>query len=434
MAITHVIKINDNEVKAEHGLLISEILEETLDSGNMKLPLSSKMESYEPLTSVEIVLQQTIDEVTTVVTYDLLVDSDQPRNLGASPYTLHNVNMIELTKKLEKYKVGNISVQQLRNTIGTITVLETVQKVLDKIEYYEDVTITLSANATSVLTTGKTRMPQRSYKGLNAREILNDIFLVKDSIPRLLDGNILDIDEMNKKGNLITIPNTFLYNSRRDSSEYVSKFRSTLLNAANNKDVGAGSFWYPSAQTFATPRAPKIGRGKFTESTAIIQLAEDMPINDYTKFFVLVPTQTLGDLLLDATDYLVQKTDYDLLPIGSLIESVLVTQIAQANTFWYELNGDEIGGLGETSGLLNNVPATDQLYKTLLAVHGHSFASEFKSGVIRQFKCRLFSSPLKDIEIETVRSKIKYNTKEATKIINQRSSSVEIETMGDYLY
>ena len=433
MDISSTVTINSVQVKVEHGLNITEIIEEKLDSGGMTLPVSTKKESYEPLSDVSIILQQTIDSILTTKTFKMVVDSDQPRNLGASPYTLHKVNLIEETKKLEKYRIGNLSIQQLRNTAGTITVLDTVFKVLNKLTYYEGVIITLSANAVTILSAGNTRMPQRTYKGLNVREILNDVFLVKNGIPRLKDG-VLDIDLMNKKGNLITIPHTFLYNSKRDSSEYLSKFRSTLLNSANNKDLDAGSFWYPSTTTYAVPRAPLGGQGKFTESTAIIQLAEDMPLNDFTKFYVLVPTQTLGVLLLDATDYLVPKTDYDLLPRGSHIESTLVTEKAQANSLWFELNGHEIGGLGETSGLLNNVPATDQIYKTLLHVNGYSWTSEFKSGIIREFKVRLFSSPLKDIEIEIVRSKIKYNTKEATKLINQRSSSVEIETMGDYLY
>jgi hypothetical protein len=292
-----------------------------------------------------------ITDGTTTKSYHFIVSADDVTQLPNN-YYLHTINIIELTKILE------------RQTESTRTFTQRIDG--DRLSLLDVVTaLQFTAPIEKVTNLGNTRLfaldtnliprlaaidsPDFQFNNKNLKEILMEVFDFIDAIPRLTriaNSTTLTADFYNEKGSLVS-EDSFYRMKRFDINDY-----STALDA-NIKNL------YDQFTDIAEPSTTEFKRltsngGYLTEDDAFLKT--EYPIVDIVSFKVKVNVSGAGVTniptfagTLDITDYIVEREEWDLLKNKGLAQA-LESGRYRDNTIFFNRFSPNIDGLFDQVG------------------------------------------------------------------------------------
>lgn len=303
-----MIKINNTDYSKSVGLpyKLTRTLDETLDSGVLQLRHLETFEPFAPLTEV------LIDDEKWLIANDSVVKTQ------TAGYN-HNISIVEETKKLEGYFVGNITLTNSVNDDHKISVTDAVNKVLNRLKIRnmgEDPLFTFDTVQAAFYE--NVPMPDMTITNMNAFEALKQIGTVISALPRLKNG-VLFFDIIGEK----TVATFSFKQSTKEANSNINNYCSAIESYVSNLVIN-NSVCDPSKDKFKTLRVTENASVTIDTTTNASNLVihTQYPIQKIisVKRGPLNATATPG-IVADVTNKVVEKEVYDLLTTASAGEN-----------------------------------------------------------------------------------------------------------------
>ena len=420
------IKINDVVVLAEQGFSYNTITSLKYDSGFVNLPLSSKADDYEPGDTLDI-----FDDTTLIQRFRIM--SDKTTTEGSSGFFRHELTIVEETIILERIIPEN---RVIRNRSGqpTITGLDVFNSVTKFITEYS---ITLDTGLDATL--DAIIIPDVTLDGNTFKEFVNELFNEIDGVPRIVSmtGNniVIGIDFYTQRNDQITT-NSLSNQSTRSLDDYFSGYKGVVSNASVGESLITGGYFYPSPVGTVTVRASDV---IFDDETAIIKLPEDKPIIKMVSVFLIgVETNDDGFIDMDITPYVHEKSIFDSLEIGGPSNVDLLTQDAQANSLFWNINGDTLENMGTDFGGINGIVFTgiviNNIQRKFLFENGFDGLTFKSDNTVENYNFRIFYDVIVDTELYIDASNVKNITRKSIGYYNQKSSFSDLLNLSTNMF
>lgn len=425
------IVVNNQSVKFKDGVIITDNLNDTLDSAVVVIENSNKL-NYYPFDDVDIDNRRYV-----ISNISETIASYQPRTYN---YT------IQLTSpliKLERITLPDLSIKQVYKATKeeSFMILEngyysrTVAYYINQyVREYSDFGI--SQHLLDLA--NKVVCPEMAFNQPNLRELLMELlstldYLLNVTYNKSVGKYYIDFIDANAKGNAIDINKLDTDTTNYDINYYASNLDSQLKNAIPNQPVK--SFKYLN---------PRTDDAILTTDNASLIL--DEPIYDIVKVelnggifeFYGTDLKELPKLSwIDITDHIVEKEVYDSLKVRDSNFSYL--DLYKITTLYFQRGDNKIQGLGKTEKLLGQFDSGAALNNILLGKLpnlGVPMTSGNMSEISNKIKKNLLDmlfriTYLPQQEIRFITEKTKKQKHSSTLFNKQENSYVNVELFGN---
>lgn len=292
-------------------------IDESLDSGIIVEPLSTREDQYPRFKPTQII----VTDNTVNYTYDWVTfgDSVQVVTTGATQKYAHTISLIEPTKWLEKIPCGSLTFTQPLGSAQK-TLYDVVWRlwVLCPFVRYSELLTTRVFTIDSALETElrAIKAPQLYFDKKNLREALVEVFKYINAIPRLniVDGSfVLVADKINDRKNLIpfTIQGSKIIDLKTEitGENYATKVESFQENVIPSDDITTPNAFGGSITDAITFRADDIVIGENT-----IKLFLNSKVDRVLSVKAKITEEIDGAVsTVDLASYLYEKQVYDTL-------------------------------------------------------------------------------------------------------------------------
>ena len=239
---------NLKEFEIVEGSVYKKNYNETLDSYIAKITNLSERIDIEPYDEVVLTDTNTNSVFGVSKSYTMLVDTYHETMVSVNPKIYdYEIYLFSKTKLLEGAICPNLAITPSRTDdkrsiyfyISEYMRLYCPKKrvkVNGSIEYQSIIKVPLDGE---LATKFADSAPELQWNTPNLREVLNDLFIIKDCIPIVNANNELDFLDLTKENNDITNEPTINYIERSQSSEdYVSEIQMNMQNVMNTSIDG----------------------------------------------------------------------------------------------------------------------------------------------------------------------------------------------------
>lgn len=332
MAITAT--INGTSVAIKTGWVLRDHYNETLDGGTIVVPQTNKL-TIRPYD--EVVLSGS----PLTATKRFLVAHYTERQIAFTPTAKYeySISLVSKTIKLQRTFLPNISITQPVTGNG-ITIAQAIQRYVDI--YGEKKLVSGNqANAwtLSAQLAGLTALvPEFTLSKPNLFELFNTILARENKIITLRGDNVLDYFDLTKKYDPIDTSKLTYIEQTENGAEYLSETEIEFFNVlTDSKDSDAG---------LDQPIETTIRADASVLTTENATLILEKPIYKIISMKYVHATNEdtqAGDIAYkeyDITNYVVERTDYELLTTNPLVAGTKKYQ-----RLYYTQGGNQIGGL-----------------------------------------------------------------------------------------
>lgn len=269
------------------------------------------------------------------------------------------------------------------------------------------------------------------FNELNLLEALREIGQKINAIPYLEDYKYVNYyflnDTLNEK---VWTPNdeqACSYSQLQDPNEYATNLVSFSKNVVSSEDVVAGSVEYPSRGGWITPRCDGESTTRINNASAVIDL-HGFKIYDIQSVKVKNVSLDEPTKVYDITNYIYEKSQYDLLP--DLSSPTSDFQEVRGRALIYDQYGSRIYGF-TTTPIRGFTPEYPALNNILMAVSGLS-----ESKINTDYRTLLFN-----VEFRPVFNNAQSTTKKSLEdfpfeedlVINQTTNMLSSQNYGNYM-
>ena len=239
---------NLKEFEIVEGSVYKKNYNETLDSYIAKITNLSERIDIEPYDEVVLTDTNTNSVFGISKSYTMLVDTYHETMVSVNPKIYdYEIYLFSKTKLLEGAICPNLAITPSRTDdkrsiyfyISEYMRLYCPKKrvkVNDSIEYQSIIKVPSDGELAAKFADSA---PELQWNTPNLREVLNDLFIIKDCIPIVNANNELDFLDLTKENNDITNESTINYIERSQSSEdYVSEIQMNMQNVMNTSIDG----------------------------------------------------------------------------------------------------------------------------------------------------------------------------------------------------
>lgn len=383
--------IIDNEDltnKVSWSYSIYEKITYDLDEGSIEIRHSQKETPYRPFDIVEIYDEDGLEVFSGRVSYDIVnISSKKPLRYS------HAIGLIEHTKLLERYWIyGKTFTQPIEDEVSPYTMLDVVEILRDtSVPSFTETGGSFPMLRPFSIENQSTRdfldsviAPELTFKEVNLREALNELFSFVDGLVRLGSQNEIYIDFFNFSGGEFNGIRTTKKDREQDINEYATTLVSAVVNPTNSRDVSDmeeyGNEIFPSEGLYTTPRSKSFifdtGDALFPTPNPIYKINKvvAIPRVRLTIYDKDLSTDTIktynadNDYYeLDLTHFIIEKEFHDSLDDMGFIESIISPdELNKSNTAVYEYGKRNID-LSYRWGLFNLFVGFPILLKSAIA-------------------------------------------------------------------
>lgn len=414
----------------KRGFQITERLDEELDSGII-IVTNDKEFVYLPNSKVRITVGSKV--------YAFIVNSDDSILISKQTGIYqHTIGLIEATKILERYVIDDLSFTQPVDG----TVKYTLANVLERLK---DITPTASVTDisetrlftidTGVLNELDIPAPQFVFSGYTLLQAINEVLKYVNKIARIKEFWVLTADNFNSLNNLISLNDKISSSLSNNGDFYVNRIESHVENGiGNNIEI------YPQEPLYMSFTSTE---GTLTTENMVLTL--DKPIYSIEKLILQVPMYkqgTAGYLYskeLDITDYIVEQSIYDILPLIKDIDN----PIAKSNRVFYKKGDNKIQGFGKPAAVFFGLLTTtvfENIATELNAITEVKYGTTNEVGLFisgadvleGKYGFRVHYYPYVTSRNSIIRDIAFYNNKESL-IINQSAKTLDVGRLFDNL-
>lgn len=406
------VKIDNVSVAVDIGTELLRDGTEAFDFGQLIILNSTQREAYPDYADVELTINS--------VVYEAIIQKDTPTRVASGIYK-HTIVLGEVVLKAAEYYPPD----RRYDTIGgsKTTYKYHLETTLDTLFYGKTIPITVHADTLTLLDVDA---DEKEYTGHFLNHLI-DMFRAVNAIPTLNLNNEIGHQLLNKLNNEISYTNIIGEIIESDIADYGLAVHAKVKNGTYEADLITGGSYYPAKGQGVTPRSKNT---KYTDSEA------EWHINSGARRYIEVQmknlqSQTLGTITnAQIGDWIISKDEWDSLTIERT-HATLITGKYQNNTLYY-IEGDfrlQNAGVRYNS---NTYPITglgEQVIDALIESYWYSLyssAAEFNNQSIRTMELQFYVQTIRDSEIRQERHDIHRVTKNATKINNQKDSTLEL--------
>ena len=239
---------NLKEFEIVEGSVYKKNYNETLDSYIAKITNLSERIDIEPYDEVVLTDTNTNSVFGVSKSYTMLVDTYHETMVSVNPKIYdYEIYLFSKTKLLEGAICPNLAITPSRTDDKRSIYFYIAEymrlycpkkrvKVNGSIEYQSIIKVPSDGEFTAKFADSA---PELQWNTPNLREVLNDLFIIKDCIPIVNANNELDFLDLTKENNDITNESTINYIERSQSSEdYVSEIQMNMQNVMNTSIDG----------------------------------------------------------------------------------------------------------------------------------------------------------------------------------------------------
>ena len=239
---------NLKEFEIVEGSVYKKNYNETLDSYIAKITNLSERIDIEPYDEVVLTDTNTNSVFGVSKSYTMLVDTYHETMVSVNPKIYdYEIYLFSKTKLLEGAICPNLAITPSRTGDKRSIYFYIAEymrlycpkkrvKVNDSIEYQSIIKVPSDGELAAKFADSA---PELQWNTPNLREVLNDLFIIKDCIPIVNANNELDFLDLTKENNDITNEPTINYIERSQSSEdYVSEIQMNMQNVMNTSIDG----------------------------------------------------------------------------------------------------------------------------------------------------------------------------------------------------
>ena len=357
---------NLKEFEIVEGSVYKKNYNETLDSYIAKITNLSKRIDIEPYDEVVLMDTNTNSVFGISKSYTMLVDTYHETMVSVNPKIYdYEIHLFSKTKLLEGAICPNLSITPKRTGeklpiyfyIAEYMRLYCPKKrvlVNGSIEYQSIIKMPSNAEFKAKFADSA---PELQWNTPNLREVLNDLFIIKDCIPIVNADNELDFLDLTKENNDITNEPTINYIERSQSSDdYVSEIQMNMQNVMNTSIDGVKN-------TVTTCERLAFNAENYLANSDNVILKTNYPILRVKHLWLYFVGNILNIKTLDAGQYVILKTDlcdiqggnfvkekdeYDTLPviyrIGDVPDSIAGKSNTQNYCIYYTRYTNQISG------------------------------------------------------------------------------------------
>ena len=422
--ISYLCTINGVNTAIEIGAVITLDGTEQFDNGSVVVKHTTREEPY---TEADTVLIQ----VDGSKSFNLIIQADRVERIRDDLYN-HYITLTEHSAKLTKYYGVDRYYSVNGSDLWTHKEIAEIER--DTIRFGKDAPYSIQSSTLDVLDTPS---PQKKFEGLNAWQRNVDIFRGIKAVPRLLPDRTLFHTFYNQLNNPITLDNLTGWQKDVDFNNYTLGIVSNVQNAAydGGGDFVAGGTWFPSETAGTTPRSTG---GNYSDTTARYQLS--FKIREIITARCTNLEISGGTIITDAdfSPYVVSKEKWDGLVLGSNNFGTLVTQRAQRNTFYYDINGNIVAPnmadtfVGQLGATFDTRTTIESVIRTWLFDNGYDFITDYVANDIRTFEMQYFYIIYDNINVSS--EKFDFDITKRTEVYNgQKDTIVDLGRMGGVL-
>ena len=304
------------KIEVDNGAVLVQKFDETLDTGILTIPISSRKEAYNRLDTITITIGEGVGEHK----FYYLISEDDVTIVSKYPVLYqHNIHLIERTKKLERFLSSTLTFTQPTDGSVRYTVLDALKRVRDTTPFEKTslVSTTRIFNIPSSLDPlDDIELPQLFLTQNTVREMLNSIGRVINAIPRLSEDNNLSFDYFNYLRDLLVEQETISYSSTQDIEFYGTSIESYTRNAVMEDNQDQAKTYSPSRVEYVHLQSDTI-----LETTDTAYFKTDFPIYQILKISYPIsytyqktgsdPITSIFDV--DITDFVFESKRYTLL-------------------------------------------------------------------------------------------------------------------------
>lgn len=269
------------------------------------------------------------------------------------------------------------------------------------------------------------------FNELNLLEALREIGQKINAIPYLEDYKYVNYhflnDTLNERVWTPSDEQACSYSQLQDPNEYATNLVSFSKNVVSSEDVVAGSVEYPSRGGWITPRCDGDSTTQINNASAVIDL-HGFKIYDIQSVKVKNVSVDEPTKVYDITNYIYEKSQYDLLP--DLSTPTGEFQEVRGRALIYDQYGSRIYGF-TTTPIRGFTPEYPALNNILMAVSGLS-----ESKINTDYRTLLFNVEFRPV-FNNAQSTAKENLDdfpfEEDLVINQTTNMLSSQNYGNYM-
>lgn len=269
------------------------------------------------------------------------------------------------------------------------------------------------------------------FNELNLLEALREIGQKINAIPYLEDYKYVNFyflnDTINEQDWIPKSEQEHSYSQMQDPNEYTTSLISFSKNVVSSEDLVAGSIEYPSRGGWITPRCDGSSTTRINNASACIDL-HDMKIYDIQSVKVKNVSVDEPNNVYDITNYIYEKSQYDLLP--DLSTPTGEFNEVRGRALIYEQYGSRIYGF-TTTPIKGFTPEYPALNNILMTVSGLS-----ESKINTDYRTLLFNIEFRPV-FNNAQSSIKESLEdfpfEEDLVLNQTTNMLSSQNYSNYM-
>jgi hypothetical protein len=330
-------------------------LDESLDTGVLTIPRSTRRNKFSRFARVEITINDGVEnKATTWLIYTTKVEID---SRGTRKTYNHTIGLIEPTKWLEKFVVGTLTfTQPLTGTQKTL--YDNVERVRQLVPFVPRSKVN-STRLFRLDTTFKTKIesviaPQMYLDKKNLRETLIELFKVVNAIPRLYydSGWVLTGDFINQRQLEIEIGDGDIDYVQEASGENFAQ--SAEIFHENTIPEQDNVIYEGSITDYITFRNNEVILGE-----SDLKLVLSQQVSEFKNIDMILRRDDTTISKINMNKYLYEKKVYDSLDMESLSDE------KKALAIYWTYKSNEIQGFSETFGAIFEKMAIERILEDL---------------------------------------------------------------------
>jgi len=326
-------------------------LDESLDSGVLTIPRSTRRTKFDRFSRVEIKINDGVEEkATTWLVYTTKVEID---SRGANKTYNHTIGLIEPTKWLEKFVVGTLTfTQPLTGTQKTLyDYLERVRQLVPFVprsKVFSTRLFRIDSTFRSII--NSVIAPQMYLDKKNLREVLIELFKVVNAIPRLYydSGWILTGDFINQRQLEIEIGDGDIDYIQEASGENFAQ--SAEIFHENTIPDKENVIYEGSITDYITFRNNDVILGE-----SDLRLVLSQYVSEMTNLYMIIKKDDTTITKVNLNKYLYEKKVYDSLDMENYSDE------KKSLAIYWTYKSNEIAGFSETFGAIFQQMAIERI-------------------------------------------------------------------------
>jgi len=413
------VTIDSVTIPADMGTELVRDGTEAFDFGQLIIQHSTQREAYPDYADVELTINS--------VDYEAIIQKDTPTRVAEGFYK-HTIVLGEVVLKLAEYYPPD----RKFDTIGgsKTTYKYQLETTLNTLFYGKTVDITVHADTLDLLDVDS---DEKEYTGHLLNHLI-DMFRAVNAFPTLSLDNEIGHQLLNELGNEVSYTNIIGEIIESDIVDYGLAVHAKVKNGTYEADLITGGTYFPAKGQGVTPRSKQ---AKYSDKD--VEWHIDGGIRRFVEARIKnLDSQTLGvQTTADISQWIVSKDEWDSLEIERT-HTTLYTGKYQNNTLYYVEGDFRIQNAGvryhNDNGSYTPPALGQQVIDAVIEAYWYdrlTGVSEFNNQSIRTMEISFYYQPIRDSEIRQERHDIERVTKNATKLNNQKDSTLELNRFGN---